>query len=256
MSGSFVAKKFSISDISDDPGDLYIKIHEEHYTAFAKRLVRDLKSLELYGVFMNKTLKIKCICTAFIDELEKMTYFEIKNFFFQEIEEIEEKEISKMLERNESWEESKKNFRDEWERHQLLVRDMGSLKSVCRAINWIVSYGHIQLLQYLFDQVTKHKEPIRRVLAWEVQKRSGNSYISYLTNSEQMRLLILGCYSGDLEVVKLLLKHCDIEFEFINGSIYSTSLNETPFVTASVLGHKDIVKLLIKGGADCNKSDG
>nr|XP_022291428.1 uncharacterized protein LOC111102828 isoform X2 [Crassostrea virginica]XP_022291429.1 uncharacterized protein LOC111102828 isoform X2 [Crassostrea virginica] len=248
MSSSFVAKKFSISDISDDPGDLHIKIHEEHYSAFAKRLVRDLKSSEFYGVFMNKTLKIKCICTAFIDELEKMTYLEIKNFFFQEIEEIEEKEISKMLERNESWEESKRNFRDEWERHQLLVRDMGGLKSVCRAINWVVSYGHIQLLQYLFDQVTKHKESIRRVLAWEVQQGSENSYISDL--SEQTRLLILGCYSGDVEVVKLLLKHCDTKC--INGSSYSIFFTTTPLVTASDLGHKDIVKLLIKSGADCN----
>ncbi|XP_078320237.1 uncharacterized protein LOC111112629 [Crassostrea virginica] len=250
MSSSFVAKKFSISDISDDPGDLHIKIHEEHYSAFAKRLVRDLKSSELYGVFMNKTLKIKCICTAFIGELEKMTYLEIKNFFFQEIEEIEEKEISKMLERNESWEESKRNFMVEWEKHQLLVSDLRGLKSVCRAINWIVSYGHIQLLQYLFDQVTKHKESLRRVLAWEVQKGSENSYISDL--NEQIRLLILGCYSGDDEVVKLLLKHCDIEC--INGSNNTNLpvLYNTPLVIASFLGHKDIVKLLIKGGADCN----
>nr|XP_022295084.1 uncharacterized protein LOC111105207 [Crassostrea virginica] len=79
--------------------------------------------------------------------------------------------------------------------------------------------------------VTKHKESIRRVLAWEVQKRSKNSYISDL--DEQIRLLILGCYSGNLEVVKLLLKHCDIE----------------------CAGHKDIVGLLIKNGADCNKND-
>nr|XP_022307925.1 uncharacterized protein LOC111113925 [Crassostrea virginica] len=33
MSSSFVAKKFSISDISDDPGDLHIKIDKEHYPA-------------------------------------------------------------------------------------------------------------------------------------------------------------------------------------------------------------------------------
>ena len=70
MSSSFVAKKFSISDTFDDPGDLHIKIHKEHYSAFAKRLVRDLKDLELHDVFMNKKLKIKCICSAFFDELK------------------------------------------------------------------------------------------------------------------------------------------------------------------------------------------
>ncbi|XP_078320960.1 uncharacterized protein LOC111116534 [Crassostrea virginica] len=71
MSSSFVAKKFSISDTSDDLGDLHIKIYKEHYSAFAKRLVRDLKDLELYDVFMNTNLKHKCICSAFIDELKK-----------------------------------------------------------------------------------------------------------------------------------------------------------------------------------------
>ncbi|XP_078320254.1 uncharacterized protein LOC111114861 [Crassostrea virginica] len=121
MSSSFVAKKFSISDTSDDPGDLHIKIHKEHYSAFAKRL-------------------------------EKINY---------------------------------------------------------RAINWVIAYGHSQLLQFLFDQVTKHGESIRLVLDWEVQEGNDSSYIINLT--EQVRLLILSCYSGYVEVVKLLLKHCDIE---------------------------------------------
>ena len=81
MSSSFVAKKLSISDTSDDLGDLRIKIHKEHYTSFAKRLVRDLKDLELYDVFMNKKLKIKCICNAFIEELKELSYPEINNTF-------------------------------------------------------------------------------------------------------------------------------------------------------------------------------
>ena len=81
MSSIFVAKKFSISDMSGDPRDLHIKIHGEHYSAYAKRLVRDLKDLELHDVFMNKTLKFKCICSAFIDELKSMSYLELQNIF-------------------------------------------------------------------------------------------------------------------------------------------------------------------------------
>ena len=96
-----------------------------------------------------------------------------------------------------------------------------------------------------------HGESIRRVLDWEVQEGSESSYIKSLT--EQVRLLILSCYSGDVEVLKLLLKHCDIEC--INGSNYTNFTYDTPLVTASHLGHKDIINLLIKGGADCNKSE-
>nr|XP_022307917.1 uncharacterized protein LOC111113917 [Crassostrea virginica] len=92
-----------------------------------------------------------------------------------------------------------------------MVLDYRQEESNFRAINWVVSYGHIQLLQFLFDQVTKHKESIRRVLDWEVEEGSESSYLYNLT--KQVRLLGLGCYSGDVEVVKLLLKHCDVEYD-------------------------------------------
>ena len=81
-------------------------------------------------------------------------------------------------------EESKTDFVERI-RHSLLVGDSLVFgycqeKSNFRAINWVVSYGHSQLLQFLFDQVTKHGESIRRVLSWEVQGGSENSYISNL----------------------------------------------------------------------------
>ncbi|XP_078322139.1 LOW QUALITY PROTEIN: uncharacterized protein LOC144621946 [Crassostrea virginica] len=252
MSSSFVAKKFSISDTSDDAADLHIRIHEEHYSVFAKRLVRDLKDLELYDVFMNTNLKNKCICSAFIDELNKMSYPEINYSFFEKKENLSD--ILAKTNKKRLSEESKTDF-VEWIRHSLLVGDplvfdYRQEKSNFRAINWVVSYGHIQLLQLLFDQVTKHGESIRRVLDWEVEEGSESS-LDNLT--EQVRLLGLGCYSGDVEVVKLLLKHCDIECINVSYTTYLTY--DTPLVTASHLGHTDIVDLLIKIGADCNKSD-
>nr|XP_022311237.1 uncharacterized protein LOC111116534 [Crassostrea virginica] len=188
MSSSFVAKKFSISDTSDDPGDLHIKIHEEHYSTFAKRLVRDLKDLELYDVFMNMKLKIKCICSAFIDELKKLSYPEVNNIFFEKNEFFAKSDKMRF-----NSHENKTGLVGEWRRHSLLtgrslVYGYYQEKSNFRAINWVVSYGHSQLLQFLFDQVTKHKESIRRVLGWEVQEGSKNSYISDI--NEQMRLLM------------------------------------------------------------------
>ena len=85
MSSSFVANKFIVNGISDDTGDLHIKIHEKHYRAFALRIIRDLKSLELHDVLMNKALKIQCICNALIDELKELSYNEMKKLFFQNI---------------------------------------------------------------------------------------------------------------------------------------------------------------------------
>ena len=174
-----------------------------------------------------------------------MSYHEVKNIFFQEKE-----TSSKKFERNESWKERIWDLEVEWRRQELLLLGNKLGKSNFRAINWVICFGHSQLLQFLFDQVTKHGESIRRVLSWEVQGGSENSYISNL--EEQMRLLMLSCYSGDVKVVKLLLKHCDTEC--INGSNKAYYIYDTPVVTASRLGHIDVVDLLIKGGADCNKS--
>ena len=64
---------------------------------------------------------------------------------------------------------------------------------------------------------------------------------------ERIRLLILSCYSGDVEVVKLLLKHCDVKRISVSFGI--------PLHAASCAGHSDIVDMLIKSGANCNTGD-
>ena len=279
MSSSFVAKKFKINDISNEPADLHIKIHEKHYPAFARRLVRDLKDLELHDVFMNETLKSPCICNAFIDVLKIWPYLKTKKFFFQ----IQEHTSNIFVRCDEERfkEESIYSLASEWNRQRLLVHSDWEEKSNIRVISWVITYGHSQLLQFLFDQVTEHehKESIRRVMNLEIPRKVGNSYISDL--KEQSRLLTLSCYSGNVEVLKLLLKHCDKQC--IDGLLdcYCTPLvaacfvgnfpvveelircgasinkqdRETPLYAASNAGHCDIVDLLIKRDADCNKGD-
>ena len=82
MSSSFVTKKFKINKNSDDPVGLNIELHKKHYLAFAERLLRDLKCLELHEVFKSEALKEPCICEAFINALEKLPYCEIKKTIF------------------------------------------------------------------------------------------------------------------------------------------------------------------------------
>ena len=264
MSSSFVANKFTINDISDDIGNLHIKIHEKHYRAFAQRILRDLKSLELHDVLMNKALKIQCICKAFIDELNELSYNEIKKLFFQNIKV--------------SW-----NIvgigNIEWDR-QLLITNRFIWEDNIRAISWVISNGHSPLLRFLFDQVGEHQESIRRVMELEIRRENGDRFISNL--QEQCRLLSLSCYSGDIEVVQLLLKHCDVECfdgsfnskytpplvaacrvgnvtvvqELIrHGASICAQVYTTPIHEASEAGHVGVVDFLIKCGADCNQSD-
>ncbi|XP_078341388.1 uncharacterized protein LOC111109309 isoform X2 [Crassostrea virginica] len=269
MSSSFVANKFINNDISDDIGDLHIKIHEKHYNAFAERLVRDLKSMELHAVFTNEALKTQCICNAFIAELKKLSYIEIKKLFFHKKSKYDE--FYRYIARIHVGE-------IEWDRQRLLISDISGGSKI-RAIRWVISYGHRQLLRFLFDHVTEHRESIRRVMNFEIPRINKNSFIR--NPQEQRLLLTLSCYSNDVEVVKLLLKHCDVQcfdgsfcrFEhplvaacqvghvqvvkelIQHGASIDVMGYTTPIHTASKAGHVDVVDLLIKLGADCNQSD-
>nr|XP_022299075.1 uncharacterized protein LOC111107927 isoform X2 [Crassostrea virginica] len=243
MSSSFVAKKFNIINNSDCPKQLRINFSKEHFPAFAERLVRDLKSLELHDVFMNEALKEHCICNAFIDELKKLSYCEIKILFFIKQEDTSKIFIRKDEEIKKGWEENTYEYR-----RQYLLMDETFGKPNIRVISWVIAYGHCQLLQFLFDLVTEHKESIRRVMDLEMPGEIGNSYISNIR--EQTRLLTLSCYNDNLDVVKLLLKHFDV------NCINYSALSYTPLVTACLFGHKPIVDFLIRCGAKCNKIDG
>ena len=239
MSSSFVAKKITCNEISDNPEDLHIKIHKCHYQAFAKRLIRDLKSFELHHVFTNTTLKVPCICSAFIDELEKMSNREIQGLFFLKLE-----DTSNIFVRSEDEGITQTLECEQLDRQRLLVGDMRGTPNI-RVISWVISYGHKQLLQYLFENVTKHQKSIRRVMGLEIPNENEDIYISDL--KEQTRLLLLSCYSDDLEMVKLVLKHCDAECLYKPRSDFIPS--ETPLTVASELGNKPMVDELIQRGA-------
>ena len=242
MSSSFVAKKFKINKHSDDPVDLHIKLSKKHYPAFAERLVRDLKCLELHDVFENEALKEPCICDAFIVELKKLPYLEIKKLFF-----IKQEDTSKIFIRKD--EEMKKGREEyEWYRQELLIDNTRGKPNI-RVISWVIAYGHYQLLQFLFDLVIDHKESIWHVMGLEIPRKSGETYISDLR--EQSRYLILSCCNDNVEVVRLILKHCDFKECICCRYDFCT----TPLEIACQVGHVPLVKLLIQCGANCNQRD-
>ena len=59
--------------------------------------------------------------------------------------------------------------------------------------------------------------------------------------------LTLACYSGNVEVVKVLVKHVK--------DIDAVSNYGTPLMAASFKGYKEIVEILLKNGADVNATD-
>lgn len=258
MSSSFVAKKIIISDSRDQTDDLLIKLREEHYKVFAERLLKDLTSLELHDVFMNKALKDGGVFCAFIDALKRISYPKIKELFFSKQE-----DTSKIVSRS-------KHVGDELEIRQttdceldrqnllvggVMVGENASTPNV-RIISWVIYYGHSKLLQYLFEQILKNQESIQQVLSGYIP----NDHEENDRNlTEQTRLLTLSCYSGNLEVVKLLLKHCDTEC-INNKSQYTCHMFYdhryiTPLTAACARGHQQVVDELIHHGASIDQQD-
>ena len=245
MSSNFVAKKFKVNNNSDDSVGLNIKLHKKHYLLFVERLFRDLKYLELHDVFKNEALKDPSICNVFIDELKKLSYLEIKKLFF-----IRQEDTSKIFIRSD--EEIKSLSRaskakNEFQRQKLLMCETSEEPNI-RVISWVIAYGHYQLLKFLFDLVSEQKETICRVMDLNIPGESGNSYNIEL--EEQTLFLNMSCCSDDVEVVKLIMKHYDVNC--IKSSFQFTS---NPMVTACFVGNKPVVEYLMKCGADCNQAD-
>lgn len=72
---------------------------------------------------------------------------------------------------------------------------------------------------------------------------------------EQCRLLCLGCYSGDLNTVQILLKHIQKDIIFNASHLEILHLQNMPLLIASEFGHLSMAIMLLENGADLNPSD-
>ncbi|XP_062597964.1 uncharacterized protein LOC134259395 [Saccostrea cucullata] len=252
---------------SQDSFDLCLRLREDQYPMLAERLYRDIENMELYDVFMNDVLKHPRICQAFIEVLKTKSYKELKSLFLSE-----QKDVSKVVSKVAD------GLSLEWRRQNVLlnVRVTRSNPYCVRVISWVVYYGHTPILQYILKQTDLHKETeielFRNVFCskviYEAQMSGFNNKIDNATDksclwnsisntrnqkqivSEQDRLFLLSCYSGDLEIVRLLIKYVDIQN--INNNTQCIFYN-TPLTAACEGGHMSVVKELLEAGSDINQ---
>ncbi|XP_062594111.1 uncharacterized protein LOC134255601 [Saccostrea cucullata] len=241
-----------------DVTNLFIKLSKNLYLMFAERLYRDIENMELYDVFMNNALKDNQFCKDFIAVLGKRTYAELKDVFLSKQE-----NVSKILgnekryhENNEKW-----NKRIETRQEKLLVDTRGGpffVPSTCnvRVISWVIYYGHHQILRYILEQTELHRET-QSVLfkGFSVGHGGFSGTTEQEANiAEQTRLLVLSCYSGDIESVRILLKHVDLNSsinrtpQHNNNSGYIFPM-DTPLTAACLFGLISVVKELLAIGA-------
>ncbi|XP_062579265.1 uncharacterized protein LOC134241211 [Saccostrea cucullata] len=266
----------STSSTGEKSFDLCLRLNEGQYLMFAERLYRDIQDLDLHDVFMNNSLKHPQVIQAFINVLERKSYTELKSIFLQKQGRGLPHLLSKVRDLIKET-QMQTNEEIERERQCVLLDEKWHAKTYThniRVISWVIMYGHNQILQYILKEVKKHDEDIKREVFMDTQisehpqsKREvfHDKIINDITGSlnatkllllncryiEQTRLLVLACYSGDVETVKAILPHMN------RNSLNSICLSNahTPLVIACQGGFKDIVKELINAGADISQQD-
>lgn len=239
--------------------DLCIRLREPYYQMFAERLFRDVGDGEMYNVFTNEALNLPSVIKVFISVMETKSYTELYSAFLVALKQMSE-DVNKF--------KRLKVCRNK-QMGKLLLQLMDAHSGgIFRAISWVISFGHHQILKFITDQILIHTENIYDLFGISFKKdhqnysdvKQDNTFNEKQTfvdiTMEQCQLLCLGCCSGDLNTVQILLKYVDKDA--INNTATHAKhvyLNIKPLVVACTFGYLDIAKELVKAGADVNLRD-
>lgn len=241
--------------------DLCIKLKESQCPMLAKNWYNALGAGDLFSAFGNASLKQPCVFQPFIRMIEEEPYDMFHSVFLENLENenIVFPPVLDSLERN---------FKPK-DAYFLLNGCMLINKndvSNVKAISFVIYYGHHQILQCIIDRVNREKGNLDDLFENEYTKRSrlcyldSNSDVNASADSdsetvmhwkpvsiEQIRLLCLGCHSGDPTTVQILLRHVDLNALDITDNAYNAN---NPLAIAIKLGHLKIAMELLKYRAD------
>lgn len=259
--------------------DLCIKLKESQCPMLAKYWYTDLGAGDLFSAFGNVSLKHPYVFQPFITMIEDEPYFMFHSIFLENLENdnIVFPTVLDSLERT---------FKPN-DAYALLTGCMLINKDVVfsvKAISFVIYYGHHQILQCIMDRVNREKGNLDDLFENEYTESSCLPYLDVDASAdsnleiddndedcevtdrdcdtdsdsetamhwkpvsiEQIRLLCLGCHSGDLTTVQILLRHVDLNALDITDNTYKAN---NPLAIAIKLGHLKIAMELSKYRTD------
>lgn len=288
MSSNYVANKIRINQqgLDDtlyerqnksnvDVIDLCIELSESKNHLLAERLWRDVVNGELHKVFGNEVLKHVSMVRVFIELMKEKDYNELHSVFLSKLTKTSEVVIFDLIYMHNKKNSTKLTLEPSNVYTTILkllnyeITDEkiagGKGKNV-RAISWVVYSGHHQILEYIIERIIKEKGNVKDLFQTSYNKNQSHTdscqggTVTKKEGSvdsgteEESRLLCLGCISGDLDTVKMLLQH--VGKEAINNRTLKHQCRDDwetmPLAIACYFGYQNIIKKLITEGANVN----
>lgn len=254
-STSYIANMVTVGEAHTT---LCIQLQEHEYHLLAERIYNDIQHMELNYVFRNTALKYIKFFEIFKQMLENKPYREIKDIFLQN---QSEKNCTNIVDQGEKL-LKKLNTEDVFVGRALtrsqdtlmnkIINKDSSVTYHIRVLSWIVFHGHNNLLRYILHLVLKHNDSPCEIFG--------------KTTSEQTRLLILGCCSGDLATLDIILNN--VKHECLNATLLQTKedfetkkRNKHRCKTPLTAAYMDVgvasrcISKLIEMGSDVHKMD-
>ncbi|XP_062595988.1 ankyrin-2-like [Saccostrea cucullata] len=232
-------------------------IENNSCTAVWSRLTSSRDMGDLHSAFQSKLLCNKAILEKFMSLLEKKSFEEIKNTFLSPQTSFQ-KVVPGAFQGHLSWCHSNKSYqkifltasRDITEDMLLAdrTREYEEWTQNIRIISWVIYHGHTEILEYILKVAKENGMDVREALVM------GNPTPE--AEKEASRLMVLACYGGSEEMVKLLLSNLKAEHIDQHSKRYCTSdvyHADTPLTAACRRGHFPVVKLLVEAGAGVNQ---
>nr|XP_034320275.1 uncharacterized protein LOC105346459 isoform X9 [Crassostrea gigas]XP_034320276.1 uncharacterized protein LOC105346459 isoform X9 [Crassostrea gigas]XP_034320277.1 uncharacterized protein LOC105346459 isoform X9 [Crassostrea gigas] len=145
--------------------DLCIKLTESHYHLLADRLFEDIHKGEVFNVFENETLKHPLVLQKFLDVIKSKPYSELFTVFLSD--------LKKKVKRGKRTQNKLFHSRC----YNLLmnsrrIKEYADFYTCVRAIDWVIFYGHNQILHIIIDQIIKNKNTVNDLFQTPFNVRS------------------------------------------------------------------------------------
>ncbi|XP_062578123.1 uncharacterized protein LOC134240021 [Saccostrea cucullata] len=262
-------------------GENLIPVGVDHFPVLVDRIICDIKRFHLYEVFSRngQFSQNEAFVSVFCKTLKNFSHDDFKQLFFEvETNELLNKKTKKLVHQiNQNIDiflETKRYIAIDFslwfevETNELLNK---KTKKLVHQINhnidifletkryiaidfslWfldgIIAYNHVGLLSGLIEIVRGESQLVERKVCLTDKNAQDSLEVIFGNNLEsQSSCLSLACSSRSLDMVKLILS-C-VKHECIN-KIDDQSCS--PLMTASMVGCTDVVKFLLKEGANIN----